>query len=219
MTFESNVPGLTDFQLIGRGGSARVYRAYQSAMDRLVAVKIIDGTSDEIRRRFDRERKVMGRLSRHPGIVTILDSGFMSSGEPYLIMPYLEAGSLQARIDREGPLPWQEAVDITIEVAKAIDHGHQQGILHRDIKPGNILIDDQEKPQVTDFGIASLGAAGQGTTTRSVGFTPAFSPPEAFDAEPANEAADIYALAATFVCLVTGSPPFTTGPRGFRCAG
>lgn len=204
------VPGLTGLELVGRGGNARVYRAYQPDLDRFVAVKIIEGASEAIRRGFDRERKAMGRLSQHPGIVTIFESGFTDQGEPYLTMPYLDGGSLQDRIDQKGPLTLPEALQTLLDIGVAVSYAHSQGILHCDIKPGNVLIDDLGRPQVADFGIARL-AGGRTQTSRDINLTPAFGPPELLGAQSPSEASDVYSLAATFSCLITGRPPFVTG--------
>lgn len=204
------VSGLEHAEIVGRGGNATVYRAYQRAMDRWVAVKVIDGSDEATRRRFDRERQAMGRLSQHPGIVTIYESGYTPDGRPFLVMPFLSAGSLQDRLDRLGPFDWTEAAAIVSDVAAAVDHAHRLEIVHRDLKPANIMLDDEGRPLVSDFGIARL-ASQSATMTDRLTLTPAFSPPELIDGREPTPSVDIYGLAATFCALVTGSPPFITG--------
>lgn len=204
------VSGLDHAEVVGRGGNATVYRAYQQAMDRWVGVKVLDGSDEATRRRFDRERQAMGRLSQHPGIVTIYESGYTPTGRPYLVMPFLGNGSLQDRLDRAGPMPWTEAADIIAHVAKAVDHAHRMEIVHRDLKPANIMLDDEGRPLVADFGIARLTNQSSTITDRTA-LTPSYSPPELLDGAEPSAAADTYGLAATFCALVSGTPPFTTG--------
>lgn len=210
------IAGLEQPLVIGRGGNATVYRAYQATMDRWVAVKVVEGSDEATRRRFDRERQAMGRLSQHPGIVTIYESGYTANGRPYLVMPHLAAGSLQDRLDQEGSVPWVEATSLVLAVVPAIDEAHRQGILHRDLKPANIMIDGAGRPLVADFGLASLGDRSQ-TAADYVALTPAYSPPELLDNAEPTPSSDVYGLAATLCALITGRPPFTTGtPDGDR---
>lgn len=204
------VGGLEQAEVVGRGGNATVYRAYQPSMDRWVAVKVLDGSDETTRRRFDRERQAMGRLSQHPGIVTIYESGYTSAGRPYLVMPFLGSGSLQDRLDRSGPTSWDEAADLVARVTSAVDYAHASGVVHRDLKPGNIMMDEEGRPLVADFGIARLAGQSQ-TITEYMALTPAFSPPELLDGGEPTKAGDVYALAATFCALVIGTPPFVTG--------
>jgi S-DNA-T family DNA segregation ATPase FtsK/SpoIIIE len=202
------IPGVTDAVPVGRGGYAVVYRAYQSALDRWVAVKILPLSEKQSLKRFETERRVMGRLSQHPGIVTIYDSGYTEREEPYLVMSYHERGSLRDRLRDSGPVPWLEACRLLADVSDTIDYAHGEGIVHRDLKPGNILISDRGGPLVTDFGVAQLVDRPVTSTASVPGITPAFSAPELLQGSEATQAADVYALGATLLSLLTSAPPF-----------
>jgi len=199
-----------DAELIGRGGYGAVYRAEDPEHGRTVAIKVLSGVVDEkSRRRFDRERQAMGRLGGHPNIMPVYESGYTDTGEAYMVMEFAPGGSLQARLDRQGPVPWAEAVGITIAVANAIQTAHDSQVLHCDIKPDNILIDNFGNYQLTDFGIAAVAASP--TTTTSTATTLAHAAPETLEGQPASERIDVYAIGSTFYNLVTGRPPFIFG--------
>ena len=126
---------------IGRGGFGTVYKAEQPAFRRTVAVKVLDGQLDErAQRLFERERQAMGALSDHPGIVTIFDAGTTTGGAPYLVMAFQPGGSVADRLAREGALAWAEGLRIGVEVAEALAAAHRMEVLHRDVKPANILL-------------------------------------------------------------------------------
>ena len=211
-TYDIGVEGVSDAEPIGSGGNAVVYRAFDADHDRWVAVKLLRGVGDETElRRFDRERKAMGRLSEHEGIVTIHSSGINTRGEPFLVMSLLEGGSLQDRIDNEGPVPWAEAVDLMRIVARTVHSAHQQNVIHRDLKPANIMLSTSGYPLVADFGIAKHVDSSVSLQSTAITMTPAYSPPEVVQGAPANVSADVYALGATLFALIAGSPPFATG--------
>src|ERR1700752_1180387 len=155
---ELRAVGFDDAEEIGRGGFGIVYRCTQLALDRTVAVKVlIAGVDvDEDRERFLREQRVMGRLTGHPNIVGVLQVGQTASGHPYLVMQYHRRGSVEAHIRRGGPLPLDEALRLAVKIAGALGTAHRLGILHRDIKPGNILYTDFGEPALSDFGIARM---------------------------------------------------------------
>lgn len=202
-----NINEYHDAVLIGRGGFGAVYRATDPDHGRDVAIKVLDAGIDEsTRRRFDRERQTMGRLSSHPNIVPVYESGFTAEGEPFIVMELAEAGSLRDRLNSGGPMPWPEAVEIIAAIATAAQAAHDYGVLHRDIKPDNILIDHFGNPKLTDFGIATV--AGNITSTSNTTATLAHAAPEVFDGRPPTPAIDIYALGSTLVALITGRPPF-----------
>ncbi|MEE2031897.1 protein kinase domain-containing protein [Rhodococcus chondri] len=198
------VAGFTDAEQIGRGGFGVVYRCRQDSLDRTVAVKVLSASLDpDNLERFLREQRAMGRLSGHPHIVTVLQSGTTDTGLPYLVMHYHPHDSLEVRIRRHGPLPWPEAVSIAIKVAGALETAHRSGVLHRDVKPGNILITEYGEPQLTDFGIARI-ADGFQTSSDVITGSPAFTAPEILRGKNPTAAADVYGLAATLFCSITG---------------
>lgn len=193
---------------IGRGGFGVVYSCEQSALQRTVAVKVLTAELDsENCSRFLREQRAMGQLSVHPHIVSILFSGTLSEGRPYIVMPYHPLRSLQERIEREGPLPWSDAVRIVIKMAGALETAHRAGVLHRDVKPGNILVNDFGEPELADFGIAHV-SGGFVTTSGIVTGSPAFTAPEVLRGQPPTIASDVYGLGSTLFCLITGHAAF-----------
>ncbi len=204
------LPGFDQFEEIGRGGFGIVYRARQPALDRAVAIKVLVGAAVDAnaQARFERERKTMGALSSHPAIVTIFDSGLTPNGVPYLVMELMDGGSLGDRLLREGPLPWSEALTIGARVADALEMAHRSGVVHRDVKPDNILLSSYGEAKLTDFGIASLLDA---TGTRSGGITAsiAHAAPEVLEGRRATARSDVYSLASTIYALIAGRPAFT----------
>ncbi|MGH1490478.1 MAG: protein kinase domain-containing protein [Acidimicrobiales bacterium] len=206
------IDGLEDVEQIGTGGSSRVYRARQVDLDRIVAVKVLNPGHDQgVSKRFDRERKAMGRLSLHEGIVPVYSSGLTAHSEPYLVMPYYANGSLQDQIDA-GAMEWQTAVSYIDVAAETIAAAHDEGVVHLDLKPANILLTNQGAPRIADFGIAKL-TSGQGAsagTTGGAAFTPAYSAPETFLDGETGPPSDVYGLGATLWALLVGHPPFLT---------
>lgn len=203
------IPGLEDLVEVGRGGFAAVYRAYQPAFRRTVAVKVLHDTSseDDIRERFERECQAMGLISEHPNIVTVLDAGFLASGRAYLVMPYMPAGTLADRIRREGLIAWHDATAIVVKIAGAIHAAHDAGIVHRDVKPANMLISQYGEPKLTDFGIARI-AGGHETRSGVVTASLAYGAPEIVDGGRPTVASDVYSLGATAYALLAGRAPF-----------
>ena len=196
------------FKEIGHGGSARVFSARQTELDRVVAVKVLSSAWDEdVQRRIVRERKAMGRLSEHPGIVGIHQTGTTANGEPFLIMP-LYAGSLESELT-PGGMQWEAATAIVLKVAETMAAAHEQGIIHRDLKPANILLTAEGEPRVADFGISRLTSSETASQSSALTFTPAYSPPEAFTTAKATAAVDVYGLGSTLWALLRGHPPFT----------
>ncbi|AII08283.1 protein kinase domain-containing protein [Rhodococcus opacus] len=205
---ELSTAGFEDADEIGRGGFGVVYRCWQAALDRTVAVKVlISDLEPENLDRFFREQRAMGRLTGHPNIVNVLQVGITDSGRPFIVMPYNPQSSLEARIRREGPLAWNDALRLGVKMAGALETAHQVGILHRDVKPANILLTQYNEPQLADFGIAHI-TGGFETATGIVTGSPAFTAPEVLRGRPPTAGSDIYGLGATLFCAVTGHAAF-----------
>ena len=200
--------GFDDIAEIGRGGFGVVYRCAQPLLDRTVAVKVLTADLDpENLDRFLREQHAMGRLSGHPHIVTIFQVGTTTRGRPFIVMPYHAKNSLEALVRRHGPLDWCETLRIGVKMAGALEAAHRVGILHRDVKPGNILLTEYGEPELTDFGIARM-AGGFQTATGVITGSPAFTAPEVLEGETPTPASDVYSLGATLFCALTGHAAF-----------
>ncbi|MGV9610923.1 protein kinase domain-containing protein [Nocardia xishanensis] len=200
--------GFDDAVEIGRGGFGVVYRCTQAELDRVVAVKLLTAHLDEDNReRFFREQRAAGRLTGHPNIVHVLHAGVTGNGRPFLVMPYYPRGSLDARIRSGGPLELREALRLGVKLAGALDTAHRFGVLHRDMKPANILFTDYDEPTLVDFGIAHF-AGGFVTGTGIVTGTPAFTAPEVLAGQSPSPAADVYGLGATLFAAITGHAAF-----------
>ena len=211
MTFE--IEGFTPAGVLGRGGFGTVYRAADDAHGREVAIKVlgrIDG--DAARRRFDRERRAMGTVSGHPNIGVVYTSGFTATHEPYIVMEMIRGGSLADRLEREGPLPAADVIELGITLADALEHAHQGGVLHLDLKPENILMSRFGTPKIVDFGIAAL--VHEESSTSAIRATPAYADPDVLDGHHGTVRSDVYGLAATLFTLLSGGPPYSQGPSG-----
>jgi serine/threonine protein kinase len=204
-----------DYELlveVARGGMGVVYRARQVTLNRTVALKMILAgklaDADEVQR-FRTEAEAAARLS-HPNIVAVHEVGEIQ-GQHFFSMDFIEGTSLAQRLTR-GPLPGREAARYVRQVAKAVHYAHRQGILHRDIKPSNILLDAEDEPHITDFGLAKrLGNQDSGQTrTGAVLGTPSYMAPEQAQGKirDLGPACDIYSLGAMLYELLTGRPPF-----------
>ncbi|MGH3803475.1 MAG: protein kinase domain-containing protein, partial [Pseudonocardiaceae bacterium] len=205
---ELTAAGFAGAHEIGRGGFGVVYRCTQVALERTVAVKVLIAELDEENRaRFFREQQVMGRLTGHPNIVNILEVGATESGLPYLVMQYHPQDSMEARIRQHGPYSLEEALRLGVKLAGALETAHQLGILHRDVKPGNILLTDFGEPALSDFGIAHISGGFQ-TATGTITGSPAFTAPEVLGGDSPSPASDIYGLGATLFCSLTGHAAF-----------
>jgi eukaryotic-like serine/threonine-protein kinase len=213
-------PMLMDFgdyellEQIGRGGQGVVFRAHQKSLNRTVALKVISlgqWASEAHVKRFRREAEAAARLE-HPCIVPIYEVG-ERDGSCYFSMKFVEGGQLDEVIRRE-PMPPRRAAELIAKVARTVHYAHEHGILHRDIKPGNILLDQKGEPHLTDFGLARL-VESESTVTRTLEVlgTPSYMAPEqaAGENEAVSSATDVYGLGAVLYQLLTGQPPFAGG--------
>ena len=216
-TVEESLSVLGDCVLlaeIGRGGMGVVYRARQRSLGRMVAVKVLASgqfASPDDLRRFHAEAKAAASL-RHPGIVPVYSVG-EDGGQHYFVMELVDGTDLEGLV-REQALPVGRAVELLRDVAGAVEHAHAAGVLHRDLKPSNILIDHQQQPRVTDFGLARrIDAASSLTGTGQILGTPGYMPPEqaAGHCTEWNPASDVYGLGAVLYCVLTGRPPYRGG--------
>jgi eukaryotic-like serine/threonine-protein kinase len=194
---------------IGAGGMSTVYRALDTTLERQVAVKLMNrevaSDSDELER-FRREARAVAQLS-HPHIVGVIDAGEDDS-RPYIVFEYVEGETLKDRIRRLGRLPIQEAVAYSIEIARALGAAHAQHIVHRDVKPQNVLIDQEGSAKVTDFGIArTLEEEGLTADGRVLGTTDYVSPEQALG-QYVNGQSDLYSLGVVLYEMLTGEVPF-----------
>ncbi len=208
ITSELEAAGFEDAEEIGRGGFGVVYRCAQRSLDRTVAIKVLSADLDQENiERFLREEHAMGRLSGHPNIVDILQVDVTVTGRPFIVMPFHARGSLDGLIRSSGPLAWTETVRIGVKIAGALESAHRVGILHRDVKPANILLTAYGEPQLTDFGIARVPGSFE-TSTNAIAGSPAFTAPEVLKGVVPTAASDVYGLGATLFCLVTGHAAF-----------
>ncbi|MFZ5903229.1 MAG: protein kinase domain-containing protein [Chloroflexota bacterium] len=198
---------------LGEGGMATVYKAYDTRLETDVAVKVIRAENilpsalERSRKRFEREAKALARLT-HPNIVKVTDYGEYE-GKPYLVMEYLPGGTLKQKLGK--PIPWNEAIAILLPIARALDFAHRQNMIHRDVKPSNILITADGEPMLTDFGIAKIiddEATQDLTGTSAAVGTPEYMAPEQATAKTVDHRADIYALGVVLYEMVTGRKPF-----------
>lgn len=211
------VAGYSNLKRIGRGGSSSVYRARQDAFGRDVAIKILfaDLSDKDDERRFHNECLVLGKLGSHPNIVDVYDAGITSEHRPYIVMNYYPRGNLTDRIRDQGSIPVPEAIKIINAIAPALEYAHSHGVIHRDIKPDNILIDHDGQPVLTDFGVAAMADAA-GNYTTSIAFSPDHVAPEVLEDNEYGVASDIYSLASTLYTLLTGTAAFQATTQARR---
>lgn len=200
-------------KFIGAGGMAAVYQAFDTKLERNVAIKVLPQYSqtDEYINRFEREAKAMAKLF-HPNIVSIHDFG-KQGGHLYLVMDLITGGTLEKRLKGQ-PVPYVEAIRFLLPVVYALGYAHRHGVVHRDVKPANILMDNDKRPVLSDFGIAKVltGDNNEPITRTGVGLgTPDYIAPEQGLGKHVDGRADIYSLGVIFYEMLTGSKPYTEG--------
>jgi eukaryotic-like serine/threonine-protein kinase len=200
----------TGAQPIGRGGMGEIFRATDTTLGRAVAVKVLDERHAEdaaVRERFTREALAVARLSGNPNIVTIYDVG-VHRQRPFIVMEYLAGGSLEQKIRSEGVQSPRQALEWLEQAANALDAAHREGVVHRDVKPANLLLDRHGRVHVADFGIASAAGLGSLTQTGTVLGTASYLSPEQAMGERTTAASDLYSLGIVAFELLTGRRPF-----------
>ena len=198
---------------LGRGAMGVVYKARDPQIDRMVAVKTVSmwgqapEEEQEFRLRFMNEAQAAGRL-HHPGIVAVFDVGeHPETRDPYIVLEYVDGESLNRLLHREKKLTLGRALKLAEEVADALDYAHAQGVIHRDIKPGNILITQEGRAKIADFGIAKLNLAHFTLPGKVLG-TPAYMAPEQLSGEGCDGRSDVFSLGVILYAMVTGHSPF-----------
>src|ERR1700733_6249569 len=198
---------------LGRGAMGVVYKARDPQIDRMVAVKTVSiwgqerEEETEFRMRFMNEAQAAGRL-HHAGIVSIFDVGENPENQdPYIVLEYVAGESLNRILAREKKLPLAQALQLAEEIANALDYAHAQGVIHRDIKPGNILVTEDGHPKIADFGIAKMNLAHFTLPGRVLG-TPAYMAPEQLSGEGVDARSDLCSLGVILYAMVTGTSPF-----------
>ncbi len=196
-------------EILGIGGMAVVYKAYDNVEDRIVAIKILKqefATSEEFLRRFKNESRAISLLS-HPNIVKIFDVSFGDLIQ-YIVMEHIEGITLKEYIEREGSLSWKQAVHFSVQILRGLQHAHDRGIVHRDVKPQNIMVLFDGTIKVTDFGIARFSRSEQTTITdKAIGSVHYISPEQA-RGDVTDEKTDIYSVGVMLYEMLTGQLPF-----------
>jgi eukaryotic-like serine/threonine-protein kinase len=203
-------PRYRDPLRIGHGGMGEIFCAVDESLGRSVAIKVLSERFAEdhaVRQRFMREALAAARLSGEPNTVTIFDVGEWNE-RPFIVMEHLPGGTLDDRITREGPQPVDRVLRWLEQAAAALDHAHARGVVHRDVKPGNLLLDRDGNVHVADFGIASAAGMDSLTATGTILGTAGYLSPEQAQGQRATSASDLYGLAVVAFELLTGERPF-----------
>jgi serine/threonine protein kinase len=201
-----SLPGYDNPELIAHGTTALVFRAIQTTLNRPVAIKVITVDTGSIPVNAARELATTVALSSQPHIVSIIDTGVTEDDRPYIVMEYCEGGSYAGILRQHGPLPLADVLEVGVKIGEALHAAHQAGIVHRDVKPSNILR-SRFGPALTDFGIARAPDELGNTLTREL-MTPHHASPEALLHQAQSGISDVYSLASTMWTLLVGHPPF-----------
>jgi serine/threonine-protein kinase len=207
------IGGYEIIEKIGSGGMGSVYRGRQVSLDRPVAIKVLSRKLTDCREvleRFNRESRIIARLN-HPNIIHVIDRGVTSGGMPYFVMEHIEGTDLSQEI-KAGNLDTNRKIDLMIQVSKALSYAHKNGVIHRDIKPGNVLIDGDGNALVLDFGIAKLSGNGKPSTDHTekdviMGTVDYMSPEQRTASHRVTAASDLYSMGAMMYELFTGIKP------------
>ena len=197
-------------ETLGSGGMAIVYRAFDRELEREVALKVMAenrAADEELKERFLRESRIAARLS-HPNVVNVYDCG-EADGRPFMVMELVEGVTLADEIDRRGRFHVPEAVELVRQVCAGLEHAHEHGLIHRDIKPRNLILRPDGLVKIADFGIARAVDGTQLTAAGTVLGTAVYAAPEQASGERVTTAADIYSVGAVLYELISGEPPFT----------
>jgi serine/threonine protein kinase len=198
-------------RFLGEGGKKKVYLAHDSLLDRDVAFALIktEGLDQAARERITREAQAMGRLGDHPNIVTVFDIG-EEAGQPFLVLPVLPGGDIEGLIEKaeDHKLPIDQAVRIALETAQGLEFAHAKGIVHRDIKPGNVWLAEDGRAKIGDFGLAVATDRSRLTQAGMMVGTVSYMPPEQAMGGEVGPRSDLYSLGAMLYEMVCGRPPF-----------
>jgi eukaryotic-like serine/threonine-protein kinase len=197
-------------ELVGTGGMSSVYKAHDTLLERNVALKILHdhySDDDEFVERFKREARAVAQLS-HPNIVTVIDRG-EAGGRQFIVFEYIDGENLKERLVRSGRLPVEDTLELGLEIAHGLAYAHQYGLVHRDVKPQNVLLNGDGRAKVTDFGIArSLDVEHGVTQTGTVLGTSNYIAPEQASGQPVDAQTDVYSLGVVLYELLAGDVPF-----------
>ena len=197
-------------ELVGTGGMSSVYRAHDRLLDRKVALKVLHqhySEDEDYVERFRREARAVAALS-HPNIVTVIDRG-EHAGRQFIVFEYIDGENLKALIQRRGPAPVTTALELAMQIARGLSFAHQQGLVHRDVKPQNILLNGDGQAKVTDFGIArSLDVQHGMTQTGTVLGTSDYIAPEQAQGQRVDEHTDVYSLGVVLYEMLTNEVPY-----------
>ena len=195
--------------VVGSGGMASVYCAYDTLLERNVALKILHehfSEDDEYLQRFQHEARAAAQLS-HPGIVTVIDRG-EADGRQFIVFEFVDGETLKTIVERSGPMPPRRVIELGLEIGRAIAFAHAQGLIHRDVKPQNVLIGSEGRAKVTDFGIARTVDAVGVTETGTVLGTSHYIAPEQARGEPVDAQTDVYSFGVVLYELLVGAVPY-----------
>jgi eukaryotic-like serine/threonine-protein kinase len=196
-------------ELVGSGGMSSVYRAHDRLLERTVALKILHEQftrDDDYVERFRREARAVAQLA-HPNIVTVIDRG-EQDGRQFIVFEYVDGMNLKELMTREGPLSPREAIELALQVARGLSFAHESGLVHRDVKPQNVLLDADGRAKVTDFGIAHAVDVDGMTITGTIMGTSNYIAPEQARGQPVDEQTDVYSLGCVLYELLAGDVPF-----------